>query len=62
VRPDAGVNPDDREEGQGVELIALGIALLLLGLFGTVIVCSRMNDARPPPGSVQEDPIEGCEV
>jgi hypothetical protein len=56
------MTPDDREEGQGVELIALGIAFLLLGLFGTVIVCSRMNDARPPPGSVQEDPIEGCEV
>ena len=58
------MNPDDREEGQGVELIALGIAFLLLGLFGTVIVCSRMNDARPPPGraDVQEGPIEGCEV
>jgi hypothetical protein len=28
--------------------IALGIGLLLLGLFVAVIVCSRMNDPIPP--------------
>jgi hypothetical protein len=38
----------DREEGQRVWLIALGIGLLLLGLCVTVIVCSRMNDPAPP--------------
>jgi hypothetical protein len=63
----------DREEGQCVWLIALGIGLLLLGLFVTVIVCSRMNDPVPPPGAldtrphprraeVQEDAIDGFEV
>jgi hypothetical protein len=31
-----------------VWLIALGIGLLLLALFGTLIVCSRMNDPVPP--------------
>jgi hypothetical protein len=62
----------DREEGQDVGLIALGIGLLLLGLFVTVIVCSRMNDPVPPGraldtqphpkrAGVQEDPIEGFE-
>jgi hypothetical protein len=55
-----------------VWLIALGIGLLLLGLFVTVIVCSGMNDPRPPRGAltqphprradVQEDAIEGFEV
>jgi hypothetical protein len=30
--------------------IALGIGLLLLGLFGAVIVCSRMNDPALPRG------------
>jgi hypothetical protein len=56
-----------------VWLIALGIGLLLLGLFGAVIVCSRMNDPVPPGetldtprrprrGDLQEDPIEGFEV
>jgi hypothetical protein len=29
-------------------LIALGIGFLLLGLFATVIVSSRMNDPVPP--------------
>jgi hypothetical protein len=29
--------------------IALGFGLLLFGLFGTVIVCSRMNDPLPLP-------------
>ena len=54
-------------------LIALGIGLLLLGLFVTVIVCSGMNDPRPPRGAldtqprprradVPEDAIEGFEV
>lgn len=54
-------------------LIALGIGLLLLGLFGTVVVCSRMNDPvprggtldtsrHPRRGDLQEDPIEGFEV
>jgi hypothetical protein len=54
-----------------VWLIALGI--LLLGLFVTVIVCSSMNDPRPPrealdtqphpkQAAVQEDAIEGVEV
>jgi hypothetical protein len=28
--------------------IALGIGLLLLGLFTAVIVCSRVNDPIPP--------------
>lgn len=28
--------------------IALGIGLLLLGLFAAMIVCSRMNDPVPP--------------
>jgi hypothetical protein len=28
--------------------IAFGIGLLLLGLFGAMIVCSRMNDPAPP--------------
>jgi hypothetical protein len=63
----------DREEGQCVWLIALGIGLLLLGLFVTMIVCSRMNDSVPPRraldtqphprgADVQEDVIEGFEV
>ena len=53
--------------------IALGIGLLLLGLFVTVIVCSRMNDPEPPRraldtphhprrADVQEAAIEGFEV
>jgi hypothetical protein len=56
-----------------VWLIALGIGLLLLGLFGTVVVCSRVNDPVPPAraldtqrhprrGDLQEDPIEAFEV
>jgi hypothetical protein len=56
-----------------VWLIALGIGLLLVGLFGTVIVCSRMNGPVPPRGApdtprhqrrgdLQEDPIEVFEV
>lgn len=54
-------------------LIALGIGLLLLGLFVTVIVCSRVNDPVPPRraldtqphprrADVQEDAIEGFEI
>lgn len=72
ARPDEGVRID-REEGQYVWLIALGIGLLLLGLFVAVIVCSRMNDPTPPGGTLdtprhprrgdlQEDPIERFEV
>jgi hypothetical protein len=34
--------------------IALGISSLLLGLFGAVIVCSRMND--PAPESLEAQP------
>jgi len=29
--------------------IALGIGLLLLGLLGVIVVCSRMNDELAPP-------------
>ena len=32
--------------------IALGIGLLLLGVFAAVIVCSRMNDPIPPRGAL----------
>jgi hypothetical protein len=53
--------------------IALGIGLLLLGLFVAVIVCSRMNDPVPPRGPLdtqfhprravaQEDATEVFEV
>jgi hypothetical protein len=53
--------------------IALGIGLLLLGLFAAVIVCSRMNDPLWPRGALdtqphprraddQEDAIEVFEV
>jgi hypothetical protein len=53
--------------------LALGIGLLLLGLFAAMIVCSRMNDPGPPRGALdtqphprraydQEDPIEVFEV
>lgn len=54
-------------------LSALGIGLLLFGLFVTMIVCSRMNDPAPPRRAVdtqphprradiQEDAIEGFEI
>ena len=54
-------------------LIALGIGLLLLALFGTLIVCSRMNDPGPPGrvldaqrhprrAEMKEDGIERFEV
>lgn len=50
-------NPIGRREGQCVAPIALGIGLLLLGLFVAVIVCSRMNDPIPPRGrSTQAHP------
>jgi len=53
--------------------IALGIGLLLLGLFVAVIVCSRMNDPGPSRGPLdtqlpprradaQEDATEVFEV
>jgi hypothetical protein len=53
--------------------IALGIGLLLLGLFVAVIVCSRMNDPvrargpldiepHPRRADVQEDTTEVFEV
>lgn len=38
-------------------LIALGIGLLLLALFVTVIVCSSMNDPRPPREALDTRPI-----
>ena len=37
--------------------IALGIGLLLLGLFAAVIVCSRMNDPIPPRERSTHRPI-----
>lgn len=53
--------------------IALGIGLLLLGLFVAVIVCSRMNDPlprggtlvtprHPRRGDLQEDPLDSFDV
>ncbi len=53
--------------------IALGLGLLLLGLFAAVIVCARMNDPVPPRRALdtqphprraddQEDSIEVFEV
>ncbi len=36
--------------------IALGIGLLLLGLFFTMIVCSRMNDPEPPRPALDPEP------
>jgi hypothetical protein len=36
--------------------IALGIGLLLLGLFIAVIVCSRMNDPVSSPGALDTRP------
>jgi hypothetical protein len=36
--------------------LALGIGLLLFGLFVTVIVCSRMNDPEPPPRALDSPP------
>lgn len=49
-------NPIGRKEGQCVAPIALGIGLLLLGLFVAVIVCSRMNDPIPPRGALDPGP------
>jgi hypothetical protein len=37
--------------------IALGIGFLLLGLFVTVIVCSRMNDPLPERGAHDTPPL-----
>jgi hypothetical protein len=36
--------------------IALGIAVLLFGLFCSVLVCSRMNDPVPPPQALDPPP------
>jgi hypothetical protein len=36
--------------------IALGIAILLFGLFCAVLVCSRMNDPVPPSQALDTPP------
>lgn len=36
--------------------IALGIGLLLFGLFCVVVVCSRMNDPVPPRQALDTQP------
>ena len=46
----------DREEGQRVWQIALGIGLLLFGLFVIMIVCSGMNDPVPPLRALNTQP------
>lgn len=39
-----------------MELIALGIGFLLVGLFVTLVVCSRMNDpVDTPPHATRAD-------
>lgn len=50
-----------------MELIALGIGFLLVGLFVTLVVCSRMNDPldtppHPQRADVPEDAIQSFKI
>jgi hypothetical protein len=36
-------------------VLGIGIGWLLVGFFGAVVVCSRMNEAGPPRGAVDAE-------